>query len=225
MTRILQFFVVILVLAMSALTAQTTPAPQLGISVQMALTESAQPMPAADEVNAWVITIDRFGTLFFKANRTNLEELAAFLRSQPHDRDAKLFIKADGAVAFSVVRKVLNAGRDALFQAQVLLTSQPAPPSQEGVVPPMGIPLQMGPSTEDLISVRVITNHTTPLLRINNQPIPSAAFVLTLTNVLQGQKDKTVLVKPDDVLLFSEVVHVIDQCRSVGANIALASQP
>lgn len=226
MTRRLPFFVVVLVLAVGTLTAQTRPPMQKGISVEMAKTESAQLMPAADDANAWIITIDRFGTLFFRANHTDLDELASWMKFQPHDRDANLYIKADGGVGFVIVRKVLNAGRDAGFLAPVLLTSQPAPPSEGGVTPPMGVAVQMGSSAQGLIPVYLVkTNHPAPLLRINNQPIPEAAFAMTLTNVLEGQKDKTVVLKPDDQLLFSQVVHAIDQCRSAGANVALGELP
>ena len=226
MTRISLFFSFVLILAMGALTAQTKPGMQPGVSVEMAKTESAQPMPAADDANAWIITIDRFGGLFFKANRADLDELAAWMKAHPRDRDAKLYIKADVGVAFGVVRKALNAGRDAGFTAPVLLTSQASSPSQEGVAPPMGVELPIGPSAKDLISVQMIkTNHPTPLLRINNQPIPEAAFSMMLTNVLEGQKGKTVLFKADDRLLFTDVIHVIDECRSAGANVALADVP
>jgi len=62
-------------------------------------------------------------------------------------------------------------------------------------------------------------------VKINNQPIPSNAFALTLGSVLQTQreKDKTIVLKADDHLLFADVVHVIDECHSAGANVALGN--
>lgn len=226
MTRTFEFFVVILILAVGELTAQTRPPMQQGISVEMAKTENAQPMPEADNGNAWIITIDRFGNFYFKANHADLDELAGWMKSNPRDRQATLYIKADVGVGFGVVRKALNAGRDAGFTAPVLLTSQAPSPSQQAVAPPMGMALQMGPSVQGLISVQMIkTNHPTALVKINNQPIPNAAFSMMLTNVLAGQKDKTVLFKADDHLLFAEVVHVMDECRSAGANVTLADLP
>lgn len=223
MTRTLQFVVVILIFAVGALTAQTKPPMQQGISVEMAKTESAQPMPEADNAAAWIITIDRFGAFYFKANHADLDELAGWMKSNPRERQATLYIKADAGVGFGVVRKALNAGRDAGFTAPVLLTSQAPSPSQEGATPPMGIVVQMVPSGQNMISVQMIkTNHPTPLMKINNQPIPNQAFSMMLTNVLQGQKDKALLFKPDDHLLFTEIVHVIDECRSAGANVTLA---
>lgn len=227
MTRILKCFVVMLLLAVSTLSAQTASPPrQLGVTVEMAAADSAQPMPGADEANAWVVTLDRFGTIFFHANRTDLTELANWIKSNPHDRDAKFYIKADVGVGFLIVHKVLNAGRDAGFDAAVLLTSQTSPSYREGVVPPAGMAVQMGPAAEGLISVQVIkTNHQSPLLKINNQSIPVAAFAMTLGNVLEAQKNKTILFKADDQLLFSQVAHVIDECRSAGATVTLAAQP
>lgn len=226
MTRLLQFSVVMCIVALGTLAAQTMPPMQRGVSVEMAVTESAQPMPAADEANAWVVTIDRFGALFFHANRTDLPELAEWMKSHPRDRDAKLYIKADAGVGFIAVHKVLNAGRDAGFEAPVLLTTQPAPLSPGGLVSPVGVAVQMvAPSAKDLASVQVFkTNRASPALKINNQPIPANLFGPTLANVLQGQKDKTVLLKADDHLLFSQVAHVIDQCYSAGANVALVDQ-
>lgn len=223
MTHILRFSVVMLIVAVATLTAQTKPPLQAGISVEMAKTESAQPMPEADSATAWIITIDRSGTFYFKANHADFDELAGWMKSNPRDRQAKLYIKADAGVGFGAVRKALNAGRDAGFTAPVLLTSQAPSPSQEGVAPPMGIVVQVGPSAPDMVSVQMIkTNHPTPLVKINNQPIPNQAFSMMLTSVLQGQKDKTVLFKPDDHLMYSEIVHVIDECRSAGANVILA---
>jgi biopolymer transport protein ExbD len=221
MTRILQFFVVILI-CVSALTAQTKPPMQQGVNVQMAVTESAKPMPAADEANAWVVTIDRFGTVFFRANRTDIAELTNWMQAHPRDRDANLYIKADAGVGFAVVRKVLNAGRDSGFDAPVLLTSQSAA-SQGGLVPPLGEAVQMAPAaTKDVLSVDVSkTSRPDPMLKINNQPIPSAAFASTLRQVLKTQKQETVLLRADDRLLYSQVVHVIDQCHSAGAKVAL----
>lgn len=226
MTRILACFVVMLFLAASPLSAQTASPPrQLGVSVEMAAADSAQPMPAADEANAWVVTIDRAGTMFFRANRTDLTELANWMKSNPRDRDAKLYVKADVGVGFAIVHKVLNAGRDAGFDAAVLLT-QTSPSFREGVVPPAGMAVEMGPAAEGLISVQMIkTSHQSPLLKINNQSIPVAAFGMTLGNVLEAQKNKTILFKADDQLLFSQVAHLIDECRSAGATVRLAAQP
>jgi biopolymer transport protein ExbD len=224
MTRILQFFPVILIFAVSALTAQTKPPMQQGVNVQMAVTESAQPMPAADEANAWVVTIDRSGTVFFRANRTDVAELTSWMQAHPRDRGANLYIKADAGVGFGVVRKVLHAGREAGFDAPVLLTSQSAA-SQGGLIPPVGEAVQLAPAaTKDVPSIDVFkTNHPDPMLKINNQPIPSAAFVSTLSQVLKAQKQETVLLKADDRLLYAQVVHVIDQCHSAGAKVALVN--
>ena len=165
MTRILESFVTILLLAVSTLSAQTTPPPrQIGVSVQMAVTESAQPMPAADDANAWVVTIDHTGTVFFRSNRTDVTELTEWMKAHPRDRAATLYVKADVGTPFGIVHKVLDAGRNVWFDTPVLLTSQFAPASLTGLVPPMREAVQMKPpAAKDSISVQVLkTNHPTP---------------------------------------------------------------
>lgn len=215
------------VFAISTVFAQTAPpARQLGVSVQMATTESAQPAPEADAASAWVVTIDRFGGLFVNANHTDLTELGNWMKSHPRDRDAKLYIKADVGVGFAVVRKVLNAGREVGFQAPVLLTTQPSGSSQSGVVHPMGLDVQMEPAAaSDLPTVEVFkTNQTSPMIKINNQKVPANTFAPTLSSVLQAQKQKAVVLNVDDRLLFAQVIHVIDLCHAAGATVALKAQ-
>ncbi|HTT22063.1 MAG TPA: biopolymer transporter ExbD [Candidatus Sulfotelmatobacter sp.] len=225
MTRIPESLFAMLILAVSYLTAQTMPPPQPGISVEMAVTEHAQPMPEADDANAWVVTIDRFGTIYFRANQTNIVELANWIRSHPHSPDAKLYIKADTGVAFAIVREVLDAGREAGFDTPVMLTSQTTRPSTERLVLPMGVSVRMGQAMDkDSVVAEVTkTNQPSPALKINNQRIPASAFASTLSAVLQARTDKTVFLKADDRLLFSQVVQVIDVCRSIGANIAVSA--
>ncbi|HXJ89362.1 MAG TPA: biopolymer transporter ExbD [Candidatus Binatia bacterium] len=225
MTRTLQSFFTILVLGVSNLAAQTMPPPQSGISVEMAVTEHAQPMPQADDANAWVVTIDRFGTIYFRANRTYIAELANWMKSHPHTPDAKLYIKADAGVAFAIVREVLDAGSEAGFDTPVMLTSQTTLPSAERLVPPMGVPVQVGQVVNkgSVVAEAIKTNQPSPMLKINNQRVPTPVFGSTLNAVLQARTDKTVLLKADDHLLFSQVMQVVDVCRSIGANIAFSA--
>src|SRR5579872_7570121 len=56
---------------------------QKGVSVQMAATRSAAPMLAADNPDAWVVTIIADGNLYFGADPRS-EEHTSELQSRPH---------------------------------------------------------------------------------------------------------------------------------------------
>ena len=58
------------------------------------------------------------------------------MKTHPRNREAKLYIKADARAPFTSVEKVIDVGRQALFQTPVLLTSQREPIAAGTVVPP-----------------------------------------------------------------------------------------
>jgi biopolymer transport protein ExbD len=51
--------------------------------------------------------------------------------------------------------------------------------------------------------------------------VPSPALPTVLTDLLQGRNDKMVILKADGRLPFSEVVRVVDLCKSLGAQVAM----
>lgn len=225
MTGTLKISLAIVILAVCAVWAQSSAPPlQQGIRVSMAPTEHAQPVPEADDSKAWVVTITRDSKVFFRANQTTPEELLEFLKAQPRDRDAKFYIKADALVPFANVRRIFNEAEVLRFETAVLLTSQPTPPSASGPVPPMGLAVQVaGALNSDAIPVQIIkTNRYVPEMKINNQQVPASAFPGALSIVLQTQKDKTVLVRGDGQLPFSQVVQFMDTCRAAGATLAMS---
>ncbi len=60
-----------------------TPALQQGVSVQMAMTNHAQPVPAADDQDAWVIAVTADGKLYFGAHPETSEGLLEKMKSTP----------------------------------------------------------------------------------------------------------------------------------------------
>src|SRR5579871_4274128 len=127
-------------LAITLFTAVGIHAQQLqkGVSVQMPVTMNAQPMPAADDEDAWVITVAADGQLYFGVKALSAEELSDQMKRTPCNRAAKLYIKADARAPFAAVVKAFSAGREVGFQAVVLLSAQPAPPGSGNPVPPNG---------------------------------------------------------------------------------------
>lgn len=225
MTRILKTSLAIALLTGCALWAQSSAPPPLqpGIRVNMAVSEHGQPVPEADDAKAWVATITHDGKLFFHANQTTPEELLEFLKSQPRNRNARFYIKADSLVPFANVQKMLDEARELRFDTAILLTSQPVPASAGGIVPPVGLAIQVGATeTPNSVSVQIIkTTHSNPLMRINNQQIRTSAFGNALRIVLQTKQDKTVLVRADGELPFSQVAEFMDTCRAAGATLAM----
>src|ERR1051325_11138023 len=118
---------------------------QKGVSVQMAPTRSAAPMPAADNLDAWVVTITADGSLYFGADPMTADELTDWMKSHPRNREAKLYIKADARSPFAAVDKVLEIGRTMGFETPVLLTSQGEPTQPGTMVPPKGLEVLVGP--------------------------------------------------------------------------------
>jgi biopolymer transport protein ExbD len=57
--------------------------------------------------------------------------------------------------------------------------------------------------------------------KVNNRMVPSPALPTVLTDLLQGRNDKMVILKADGRLPFSEVVRVVDLCKSLGAQVAM----
>jgi biopolymer transport protein ExbD len=60
-----------------------------------------------------------------------------------------------------------------------------------------------------------------PRLKINNEDIPWSNLESRLRQIYHSEK--VVLLKADGLLPFSNVVHVIDVCRSMGAEVLLVT--
>lgn len=203
--------------------AAQTPTLQQGVSVQMAVTSNAQPMPAADDQNAWVIAVTADGELFFGADAVTPQGLADKMKSHPRQRDQKLYIKADERAPFANVRKVIAAAHEVGFQSAVLLTSQADSPGPEGGISPHGLEVLIGPHSNAAIVVQVSAAQPSPTLEVNEQKILATALQDTLKRLLQNQSDTTVMLKTSGPVAFAPVAHVIDTCHLVGTKVVLVT--
>jgi len=199
---------------------------QKGVSVQMAATRSAAPMLAADNPDAWVVTIIADGNLYFGADPVTADELTDWMKSHPRNREAKLYIKADARAPFAGVEKVLEIGRTMGFETPVLLTSQAEPTQPGTMVPPKGLEVLVGPIPGGTVAtvVQIVSSgQTLPVLRINGDEVSWSALESTLRQHFQKGDEQVVLLKADEQLPFGRVVQVIDTCRATGAKVILGT--
>jgi biopolymer transport protein ExbD len=205
---------------------ETTPTLQLGVSVTMAGTSNAQPMPEADSADAWIVTVIENGSLYFGTNAVSPESLMEEMKSRPRNREQKLYIKADARAPFAKVERVFEAGREVAFGSAVLLTAQPAHPSFGTVAPPNGLEVLTGPALPAGTVATVVqllnSRQEGPLLRVNDDEISRSALESTLRQHFQKGDNKVILLKADTRLQFGQVVQVIDACRAAGATVVMA---
>ncbi len=223
MNRLLEVYLVAVTLATNMPSAPAqSPALQKGVSVQMAVTSSATPMPAADNEDAWIVTITADGNLYFGADPVDANGLTTDMTIHPRKRDAKLYIKADAHAAFSSAEKVMEIGRKAYFESAVLLTNQNERPALGKMVAPQGLEVLLTSAPSDAVVVELRTGQ--PSLKVNNQEIAQADLQTALNQSLQNRSDRIVQIKPVGSLPFAQVAQVIDACASVKANVVLPQQ-
>jgi biopolymer transport protein ExbD len=131
---------VIVLFAASSSTAQTM---QKGISVELAATSSAVPVPDADHQDALIITVTDTGKLYFGIDAVTPDALAEKLKARPSHHTQTLYIKADARAPYASVVKVLDAAHTAGVAGVTLLTTQPKTAQAGAVVPPEGIELEV----------------------------------------------------------------------------------
>lgn len=194
-----------------------------GISVQMASSMNAAPVPDADNADAWVVTISNTGGIFFGTGQVTFDGLKEEMISHPRNRDQKLYIKADARAQYADVERVLLAARAAEFFAPVLLTAQAEAHPNDTSVPPTGLEVGVGsPPPSASVTVQILTsNPEQPTLKINNEQIKSPNLQDRMKDSLGKQSEQWVVVTADGKLPFAQVVHVIDLCRSAGAKVIL----
>src|SRR5579862_4456951 len=115
--------VCLLALALPLAQAQTPPMTR-GISVQMAKTANATPMPEADNEDAWVVAITADNRLFFGTKPVTPQTLTEEMTATPRHRDQNLYIKADARTMFGNVVNALKSAKIDGFQSPALLTNQ-----------------------------------------------------------------------------------------------------
>jgi biopolymer transport protein ExbD len=118
---------------------------QKGVSVQLAVSADAAPMPEADNENAFIVTVTEDGSVYLGVSRIALPDLKEKVRGTPLQRGQKLYIKADARAPYARVLEVLDATRTGGMAQQVLLTAHTGP-STPGTIVPQGVEVRLGPS-------------------------------------------------------------------------------
>jgi biopolymer transport protein TolR len=200
---------------------------QKGISVELATASNAVASPDADHEDSLIVTVTSNGSVYLGINPSTPAALAEQVKNRLSNRQQKFYIKADARAPYADVVTVLGAASTAGVEAPILLTTQQESPQPGTVVPPKGLEVLLGPpSPSGSVStvVQVLNSgQRWPTLKINNEQIPWAALDGTLSKLLQNRSEKVVLVKANGLLPFAQVVHVIDMCRSTGANVVLVT--
>ena len=119
---------------------------QKGISVELAPTTSAVPVPDADNRDALIITVTESGKLYFGIDAVAPDSVAKRLKDrQSHTQN--LYIKADARAPYASVVKVVDAARAAGVAGVILLTAQPKASQSGALVSPDGIEIELARRT------------------------------------------------------------------------------
>jgi biopolymer transport protein ExbD len=197
-----------------------------GVSVELAVTSYAVPMPGADNQDSLVVAVTDDGNVYVEVNRIAPGALADELKRRlANQRENRFYIKADARTPYADVGTVLEAARTAGIEAPILLTAQrELEPGRRGSLD--GLEVFVGPplpSGAESTVVQVLTSgQQSPTLTINNEQIAWATLPSTLGLLFQSRSEKVVLVKADGRSRFAHVVQAIDLCRSTGAKVILA---
>jgi biopolymer transport protein ExbD len=138
--RIVLAVLATVVSAVAVFSAQTM---QRGISVELAPTSSAVPVPEADKQDALIVSVTDTGALYLGIDSVTPDSLAAQLKDRLSRRTQGVYIKADARAPYASVVKVLDAARTAGVSAVTLLTNQPVAAQAGTAVPPQGIEMEM----------------------------------------------------------------------------------
>ena len=133
----------VLLTVVSADARSSAQAMQKGISVELAPTSSAVPVPAADNQDALIITVTDSGKFYFGIDPVTPDSLAEKLKGRMSNRTQNLYIKADARAPYACVVKVLDAARTAGVGGVTLLTTQPKTTQAGTVVFPEGIEMEL----------------------------------------------------------------------------------
>lgn len=195
---------------------------QQGVHVDMAVTNYAQPIPAADESDAWVVTVTADGKLFFGVHPESSEELIEQMKINPRRREQNLYIKADARASFADLKPALQAARDGRFDSPVLLTEQRESVQPGTVLPPKGIEVTLNaPHSSDMILVQLFSSGTgSPSLTVNSQRLPWSELDRTLQRLVR-HSGQIVQVEANDAVSFADLMRVVDQAHGSNATVAL----
>lgn len=202
-----------------------TPALTKGVSVQMAKTANATPMPEADNEDAWVVAIAADNRLFFGTKPVTPEALTQEMMATPRHRDQNLYIKADARASFGNIENTLKSAKIDGFESPVLLTNQNETPSLGKLVGPKGLEVFLTSTPADAVLVQLHNSgQPRPAVKVNDQEVTLPDLQTALNQALQGRTDRVVQLRADDSLPFAQVVQVIDACSSVKAKVAIVTE-
>lgn len=238
MSYLLELFLIGLTIAASMMpflasgSPEATPSAQelrVGISVELAVTRNAAPMPDADQPGSSILSVTRNGAIFLGINPIGPAALVKSLKAvRSGGAGKRVFIKADARTRYVNVVKVLDAVRTAGDESAVLLTGQRVEPKPGSPVPPYGLAVQIewpsGDGSRATVLQLLDSRRQPRRLLINGQPVLWTGLRNSLRRILQGQKNKVVLIKADGSLTHAEVVQVADACHSLGVEVALGVQ-
>jgi biopolymer transport protein ExbD len=197
---------------------------QKGVSVQLAPTTNAKPVPDADQLDAWVVSITSDGRLWFGTDLVNPDVLAEKMVETPRHRGQNLYIKADARARYSHVAQVLKAAHATGFESPVLLTGQPAPAQPGTLALPMGLAVWIesgaltGPKP---IEIELATIEGSSAIHVNEQQVSWTSLASTIKQ-LSNQPDTVVRLRADGEVPFGQVARAIDAAASAGAKVVLA---
>jgi biopolymer transport protein ExbD len=116
---------------------------QKGISVELARTSSAVPVPDADNRDAFIVAVTDTGRLYFGIDMVAPDALAEKFKARPSHHTQTLYIKADARAPYASVVKILDAAHTAGVAGVTLLTTQPNTAAAGTVLPPRGLEMEL----------------------------------------------------------------------------------
>jgi biopolymer transport protein ExbD len=137
----------VVVTTMSVVSRSSAQAMQEGITVELAPTSSAVPVPNADNSDALIITVTGTGKLYLGIDPVTPDTLAEKLKARQSHQTQTLYIKADARAPYASVVKVLDAAHTSDVAGVTLLTTQPNTTHVGTVAFPEGIEMELARRT------------------------------------------------------------------------------
>lgn len=201
---------------------------QRGISVELVATQHATSMPAADDSNAWVVTVDNTGRLYLGTDPMTPGELQEWMIEHPRRREQNLYIKADARAPYASVEKALDAARAVEFSEPVLLVMQQESAVKPGVlVSPKGLEVTIDGRNQNrdtqAVVVKISGSAQKPTsVTINHEAVSWDLLEDRLRKSVEHENAKSVFVEADAPTTFAQVARVIDACSAAKAKAVLS---
>jgi biopolymer transport protein TolR len=116
------------------------PSLQKGISVELAVTHNAVPVPDADHQDSLVVSVTHDGSLHLGVDSVNRTDLAEKLKRRlANQTSSEVYIKADARTSYANVENVMVALRAAGVNGPILITAQTDSSDTGVIVLPKGL--------------------------------------------------------------------------------------